>query len=86
MLIDSPPPKGLDHLPQIFPDAFGADLFGGAAAAVAKDTSQVQKKTGVPDLLLQYFKASIQVLHDFVADPLPEGLTPLTTIIRASES
>ena len=79
ILIDSPPPKGLDRLPQAFYDVcFSVNLFEQAPMSV-------QSGQAAPAELLAHFKANIEVLHDFHADPLPEGFTPGTTIVWASE-
>jgi hypothetical protein len=38
-----------------------------------------------PAWLVPHFKATIEVLHEYFADPMPYGFTPQTTIIWATE-
>jgi hypothetical protein len=78
VLIDSPPPLGLDRLPQRFYDFCGSvNIFDSAMNNSSQSPLSAE--------LLAHFESTIEVLHDFYADPLPEGLTPLTTIIWAAE-
>ncbi|PLB48450.1 conidial pigment polyketide synthase PksP/Alb1 [Aspergillus steynii IBT 23096] len=82
LLIDSPVPKGLDRLPQHFYDycnklqLFGQPTTPGSGGAAAKP----------PAWLVPHFNATIDTLHEYFATPLPEGKTPRTSIIWASES
>lgn len=78
ILIDSPVPKGLDHLPQHFYEFLSKhQLFGhGTNAGTAAPP---------PDWLFPHFNATIDTLHDFVASPLPEGTAPKTSLIWAGE-
>jgi thioesterase domain-containing protein/acyl carrier protein len=76
VLIDSPVPKGLDRLPQSFYDhCTSVGLFG-----------KGQAKSPPPEWLVPHFNGTIDILHDYWAEPLLEGLTPKTSIIWASES
>ncbi|GAM38382.1 hypothetical protein TCE0_033f09060 [Talaromyces pinophilus] len=85
VLIDSPPPLGLDRLPQRFYDFCGSvNLFDASKNQSAPQKSSAENGA-LPATLLAHFKSNIEVLHDYYADPLPEGLTPLTTIIYAPE-
>ena len=78
IFIDSPGPKGLDHLPQHFYDFLSKhQLFGHATNAGTAAPP--------PDWLFPHFKATLDTLHDFVAKPLPEGTAPKTTLIWAGE-
>ena len=79
VLIDSPLPLGLDRLPQRWFDFISTiDLFGTATAVPAKAGHTL-------GWLVPHFRATIEVLHDFYAEPMPYGFTPLTTIIWATE-
>jgi thioesterase domain-containing protein/acyl carrier protein len=75
VLIDSPAPKGLDRLPQSFYDHCSSiGLFG-----------KVRGKSAPPEWLVPHFNGTIDVLHDYWAEPLPKGLTPKTSLLWASE-
>ena len=79
VLVDSPVPKGLDHLPQHFYDFLSKhQLFGHATSA--------GPAAPPPDWLFPHFNATIDVLHDFVARPLPEGTAPKTSLIWAGQA
>jgi thioesterase domain-containing protein/acyl carrier protein len=75
VLIDAPvPTRGLDRLPQRWYDACeAARIFG------EPSDKSVQQR------LMKHFTATIEVLHDYHAEPLPEGFAPITSIIWASE-
>ena len=78
ILIDSPVPKGLDHLPQHFYEFLSKhQLFGHATSA--------GPAAPPPDWLFPHFNATVDTLHDFVAKPLPEGTAPKTSLIWAGE-
>ena len=78
ILIDSPVPKGLDHLPQHFYEFLSKhQLFGHATSAGSAAPP--------PDWLFPHFNATIDTLHDFVARPLPEGTAPKTSLIWAGQ-
>lgn len=69
--IDSPPPtKGLDRLPDRFFDhcsdvgIFGKELL---------DDGKGKEKTKVPDWLMPHFRATIELLHEYVAEPMNES-------------
>ncbi|KAH8691644.1 polyketide synthase [Talaromyces proteolyticus] len=80
VLIDSPPPQGLDRLPQEFYDLCGSvNLFD------ATKNQSASAGNIMPRELLAHFKSNIELLHDYYADPIPEGLAPNTTIIYATE-
>ena len=79
VLIDSPVPRGLDHLPQHFYDFLSKhQLFGHATSAGTAAPP--------PDWLFPHFNATIDVLHDFIARPLPEGTAPKTSLIWAGQA
>ena len=80
VLIDSPPPAGLDRLPQRFYDLCSTVNLFDSVPRVQED-----RQTSPPAELLAHFVANIEILHDYYGDPLPEGFTPQTTIIWASE-
>lgn len=74
ILIDSPAPFGLDRLPQRFYDYCNrVGLFGDGGKAP-------------PDWLIPHFNASIEVLHEYYATPLPAGTAPQTDMIWACDS
>ena len=78
ILVDSPVPKGLDRLPQHFYDYCNSiGLFGQIAGTPG---------AAPPTWLIPHFNATIDVLHDYYAEPLLRGRTPKTSIIWASES
>ena len=78
ILMDSPVPKGLDHLPQHFYEFLSKNqLFGHATNAGTAAPP--------PDWLFPHFNATIDTLHDFVAKPLPEGTAPTTSLIWAGQ-
>lgn len=79
LLIDSPAPKGLDKLPQHFYDFCSEhQLFGHATNA--------GPRAPAPEWLIPHFNATINVLHDYLASPLPVGKTPEVSLIWACES
>ncbi|KAI1129226.1 polyketide synthase [Nemania abortiva] len=77
-LIDSPTPTGLDKLPAHFYEfcdklsLFGSNVKGGSATK--------------PAWLIPHFNATIDVLHNYWADPLMPEECPKVTIIWACES
>lgn len=74
ILIDSPAPFGLDRLPQRFYDYCNrVGLFGDGGKAP-------------PEWLIPHFNASIEVLHEYYATPLPAGTAPRTDMIWACDS
>ena len=78
ILIDSPVPKGLDRLPQHFYEFLSKhQLFGHATNAGTAAPP--------PDWLFPHFNATIDVLHDFIARPLPEGTAPKISLIWAGQ-
>lgn len=90
-LIDSPAPdKGLDRLPQHFFDYCGSlDLFGSLAKAAGAGGNEDGPRGagGPPEWLIPHFNATIDVLHDYHAEPLLEHQCPgRISIIWASES
>ncbi|RYC64066.1 hypothetical protein CHU98_g2180 [Xylaria longipes] len=75
VLIDSPTPQGLDRLPQHFYDFCDSlSLFGNP------------KSGGRPDWLVPHFNATIDVLHEYFAEPLLEHQCPKVTIVWACET
>ncbi|ESZ99281.1 PksA [Sclerotinia borealis F-4128] len=79
VIIDSPEPKGMDRLPQRFYDHCSAiGIFG----QIKTDGSSVSVP---PKWLIPHFNATIDVLHEYWAEPLPVGLTPKTSIIWARQ-
>ena len=78
ILIDSPVPKGLDHLPQHFYEFLSNhQLFGHATNSGTA--------TPPPNWLFPHFNATIDILHDFVAKPLPEGTAPKISLMWAGQ-
>lgn len=80
ILIDSPPPRGLDRLPQRFYDFCGTVNLFDATKNQSAPTGNV-----MPTELLAHFKSNIELLHGYCADPLPEGFIPSITVIYATE-
>lgn len=77
VLIDSPVPKGLDRLPKRFYDHCNSiGLFGKAMPGSSPSPSAQ---------LFAHFDATIEVLHNYHAGPLPRGQLRKTTIIWATE-
>ena len=78
IFIDSPVPKGLDRLPRRFYDhCKSIGLFGKALPGPSPfSTSQ----------LYEHFDATIEVLHNYNAKPLPHGHVKRATIIWAAEA
>lgn len=74
ILIDSPSPvRGLDRLPQRWYDQLSnSGMFG--------QTNKVKQQR-----LDAHFKATIELLHDYLADPLPEGFAPKVSIVWAGD-
>lgn len=79
LLIDSPEPTGLDHLPQRFYDHCAATAVFGA------ETPGSKRDDAAPDWLMAHFRATIDLLHDYQATPLPEGHAPKVDIIFAAD-
>lgn len=77
VLIDSPVPKGLDKLPQRFYDHCNSiGLFGKAMPGTSPSA---------PAHLFAHFDATIEVLHNYYAEPLPHGHLKKVTLIWATE-
>lgn len=77
VLIDSPVPKGLDRLPQRFYDhCESIGLFGKALPGASPLPSSQ---------LFAHFDATIEVLHDYYAKPLPLGRLKKVTVIWATD-
>ncbi len=78
ILMDSPVPKRLDHLPPHFYEFLSKHQFFGHATNAGAAAPP-------PDWLFPHFNATIDTLHDFVARPLPEGTAPKTSLIWAGQ-
>jgi thioesterase domain-containing protein/acyl carrier protein len=74
LLIDSPSPvNGLDRLPQrLYDQLFNSGMFG--------QTNKTKQHR-----LDAHFRGTIEILHDYLADPLPEGFAPKVSIIWAGD-
>lgn len=70
-LIDSPPPtNGLDRLPQRFFDHCSAvGIFGEEMTAI----NPSKERAKLPDWLMPHFEATIDLLHDYCAHPMPRA-------------
>lgn len=78
VLIDSPLPKGLDRLPKRFYDHCNSiGLFEKTMPGPSLPSPSAQ--------LFAHFDATIEVLHNYYAEPLPRGQLRKTTIIWATE-
>lgn len=95
-LIDSPPPdRGLDHLPERFfahctrAGVFGTEMARGQNEAVAGGGQKGHKTMAPPEWLLPHFRATIDLLHEYHAPPLPATNSAVrdmkVTIIWAQE-
>ena len=80
VLIDSPVPKGLGKLPQRFMDH--CETIGIWGLATGKD----EASGAPPKTLIPHFSATMDILRNYYAEPLPQGMTPKTSIIWATES
>ncbi|KAL6705696.1 hypothetical protein ACN47E_006485 [Coniothyrium glycines] len=69
-LIDSPPPNnGLDRLPRRFFDHCSAvGIFGEEMSAISSSRTPAP----LPDWLMPHFEATIELLHDYKAPPMPK--------------
>jgi surfactin synthase thioesterase subunit len=87
VLIDAPPPTGLDPLPARWYDyCFKANIFGnmpGSTSSSLSSSSSSSGTRGLPAALIPHFRAQVAMLQNYVADPLPEGFTPRTSILWA---
>ena len=72
-LIDSPPPNdGLDRLPRRFFDhCSNVGIFGSELNANAGQKGSSLGSTKMPDWLMPHFEATIELLHDYHAPPMP---------------
>lgn len=89
VLIDAPPPTGLDPLPErLYQQCTDLGLFGSIplGSKEAGDTNYGEGKTSLLTTLIPHFRAQIKVLQHYVAEPLPIGLTPRTSIVWAGKS
>nr|QGS83604.1 polyketide synthase [Shiraia bambusicola] len=70
-LIDSPAPThGLDRLPKRFFDHCSAvGIFGEELSAI----NPSKERAKIPDWLMPHFEATIELLHDYHAPPMPAG-------------
>lgn len=70
-LIDSPPPNdGLDRLPRRFFDHCSAvGIFGEEMSAI----NSSKERTKLPEWLMPHFEATIDLLHDYRAPPMPRS-------------
>lgn len=76
LLIDSPAPTGLSHLPQRFYDhCQSTGLF----------CAKMPGSNGTPAWLLPHFEATIDLLHEYFAEPLLSSRMPKTSIIWAAD-
>lgn len=84
ILIDAPPPTGLDELPEHFYDfCDGIGLFGMSGQSPGNGRVSGSK---APEWLIPHFRAMNRVLHAYHASPLPMGRAPKTSIIWAGKS
>lgn len=85
ILIDSPPPlKGLDRLPNHFYDfCKSLHLFGGGQHGRPASSREITHRftDAEHDKLIAHFNASIDVLHEYRAVPLPTEHCPKTVAI-----
>lgn len=89
LFIDSPAPtKGLDRLPErFFEHCTATGIFGNELMAEGQITSATSSSTKVPDWLMPHFKATIELLHEYVAPPMAAtSARPKVTLIWAGSS
>ncbi|KAI1428587.1 ketoacyl-synt-domain-containing protein [Xylaria sp. FL1777] len=80
VLIDAPPPTGLDPLPERWYEQCAASgVFSSMTGWPASGGNTT------PPTLLPHFRAMVQMLQHYHADPLPEGFTPRTSIVWAGK-
>lgn len=88
VLIDSPPPTGLDPLPERwYEHCDAAGLFGSTTMPGTKPArnSTSRSESYSTATLVAHFRAQVNILHGYVAEPLPAGFTPRTSILWAGE-
>ena len=83
VLIDSPAPlKGLNRLPEAWYDHCASkSIFGGL---MPRTSPKAEKET--IELVMAHFTATIEMLHDYRAEPLPLGCGVDVSIIWAVEA
>lgn len=86
ILIDSPPPRGLDRLPQHFYEMCDSlNIFGqlGKKPNVEESKRRATKK---PDWLIPHFNGVIDILHNYWAEPLVDSQCLKVSLIWACSS
>ncbi|KAB8212544.1 hypothetical protein BDV34DRAFT_208264 [Aspergillus parasiticus] len=86
ILIDSPPPRGLDRLPQHFYEMCDSlNIFGklGKKTNVEDSKRRAPKK---PDWLIPHFNGVIDILHNYWAEPLMDSQCLKVSLIWACGS
>lgn len=86
--LDSPPPtRGLDRLPERFFDhCSSVGIFGNELMAEGPAASATTKPK-VPDWLMPHFRATIELLHEYVAQPMSAcDKQPKVTLVWAGSS
>ncbi|BAE55935.1 unnamed protein product [Aspergillus oryzae RIB40] len=86
ILIDSPPPRGLDRLPQHFYEMCDSlNIFGqlGKKPNVEESKRRATKK---PDWLIPHFNGVIDILHNYWAEPLVDSQCLKVSLIWACTS
>ncbi|KAI0914392.1 Alpha/Beta hydrolase protein [Ustulina deusta] len=77
LLIDAPPPTGLDPLPERwYEQCTMSGVFSGMTGCSAS-------RGTTPSTVIPHFRAVVQMLQAYHADPLPQGFTPRTSIVWA---
>ncbi|KAF2795492.1 ketoacyl-synt-domain-containing protein [Melanomma pulvis-pyrius CBS 109.77] len=73
ILIDSPPPNnGLDRLPRRFFDHCSkVGIFGKEMNAIGSQDDTTPNHLKLPTWLMPHFEATIELLHDYHAPPMP---------------
>ncbi|RYO94433.1 hypothetical protein DL766_002781 [Monosporascus sp. MC13-8B] len=80
VLIDAPPPTGLDPLPdRWYEHCAKANLFGNMPGLSVPSSTPLAT-------LVPHFRAMVDMLRNYHADPLPVGFTPRTSIALAGTS
>ncbi len=77
LLIDAPPPTGLDPLlERWYEQCTMSGVFSGMTGCSAS-------RGTTPSTVIPHFRAVVQMLQAYHADPLPQGFTPRTSIVWA---
>ncbi|KAB8272972.1 hypothetical protein BDV30DRAFT_226962 [Aspergillus minisclerotigenes] len=86
ILIDSPPPRGLDRLPQHFYEMCDSLNIFGKLGRKPNVEDRKRRATKKPDWLIPHFNGVIDILHDYWAEPLVDSQCLKVSLIWACSS